>query len=1029
MEKQIKHAVDDEMYHIMKEYPSNHDLFKKSLVKYLVSTSQEKCQLHKFCEYDKMEPYREVEARLPMPFPLGTSADYTARNLKKKRGNIKVVVTEEALDDWQAQCLNVPYERLLAYLENQRQGRKNQQVGRESTIQDKQRSLIMKRQQQIINNFNLMKGSVFYWYHQDAKSVVIESEEHPLKRPDIDLSGSYDFRKIKKDIQDTQVLKKFSQQQRDLIRDIGGLPAKTLINIKKTRDRTKRNPNPFKLQEKSNISIHENKTIQQVESNINKSKLNQTTIDDRQYKTLKETLDTTRQSKRLQSAIQSHNRRRHNNSLTYNTTNETYQDNKKHPQDFWITDNAGYTVQSLHNMTLTMSEQNFYSTFTKRDATQNVQNIFEQSKKEAIEEYIINKAQYHTNYPPNLKQPLLNVKPQIQNKARSSVIINSQLRQEQKLDRSIVNELRVDDEIDQREPVVNLEVDKRKIKIDKLPVEMKPSAKVRNKRLDFNDPDFWFIKGYDHFKDFQLESAIDSYRQAIRIQRFQMASKWYSYAIQIEKDKYEAYLGLCLCQFKDGNASDALTSAEKGIQILKEKNIDHSYDETLGYLQYLQATCLKFLKRYGESEKIYFQLLKNFNREEGNKIAKYIFGMILMPIEVNRKKIMEYVEGFQGILEQYEAENVDRRKLIQFYLDPTDKSHKYLFDNEDPKWIDKHKPTVIKTLRQISFFQRFNIKRQREIMDTMKLKIYQKNQVLFFEAKEVYVIVSGSILMKNHERNVMLPQTYAKFMEGDILNFHQENSEIFNSVETWFFCQVDTEVAIFELEYFETIWKDLQQNDKLVLKNIISCHHMFNKLNDLTLMTLVFEMFEIRKYQKGEIIVTQSKQAPTNTVYRGYYDLRISKIAQDIKKRKKGVQDINSNKQSQMKTISTDQGDQLFKNQKSAAEYQKDQQLSPEKQQQEPEIAKKEIDEQTNEFEKEPEGIYIIDQGKCRIIHKQDQFESKILRRLDFFGECDLLKVIFVMKQYCQQREDISMLAYLFSNRYGVDIKEYANYY
>jgi len=28
---------------------------------------------------------------------------------------------------------------------------------------------------------------------------------------------------------------------------------------------------------------------------------------------------------------------------------------------------------------------------------------------------------------------------------------------------------------------------------------------------------------------------------------------------------------------------------------------------------------------------------KTFNREEGNKIAKYIFGMILMPLETNRK--------------------------------------------------------------------------------------------------------------------------------------------------------------------------------------------------------------------------------------------------------------------------------------------------------------------------------------------------------------------------------------------------------
>lgn len=37
------------------------------------------------------------------------------------------------------------------------------------------------------------------------------------------------------------------------------------------------------------------------------------------------------------------------------------------------------------------------------------------------------------------------------------------------------------------------------------------------KRLNFGESDFWFIKGYDHFKEIQLDSAIDAYRQAIRI--------------------------------------------------------------------------------------------------------------------------------------------------------------------------------------------------------------------------------------------------------------------------------------------------------------------------------------------------------------------------------------------------------------------------------------------------------------------------------------------------------------------------------
>lgn len=57
-------------------------------------------------------------------------------------------------------------------------------------------------------------------------------------------------------------------------------------------------------------------------------------------------------------------------------------------------------------------------------------------------------------------------------------------------------------------------------------------------------------------------------------------------------------------------------------------------------------------------------------------------------------------------------------------------------------------------------------------MKIMNLKLYPKQTLLFFEPNSVYVVVSGSILMKNHERNIMLPQTMSKFGEGDILNFH-----------------------------------------------------------------------------------------------------------------------------------------------------------------------------------------------------------------------------------------------------------------
>ena len=41
--------------------------------------------------------------------------------------------------------------------------------------------------------------------------------------------------------------------------------------------------------------------------------------------------------------------------------------------------------------------------------------------------------------------------------------------------------------------------------------------------------------------------------------------------------------------------------------------------------------------------------------------------MILMPMETNRKKLLQYVEEFKAIMELFDSDQ-DRRELSQYYL-------------------------------------------------------------------------------------------------------------------------------------------------------------------------------------------------------------------------------------------------------------------------------------------------------------------------------------------------------------------------
>jgi len=43
------------------------------------------------------------------------------------------------------------------------------------------------------------------------------------------------------------------------------------------------------------------------------------------------------------------------------------------------------------------------------------------------------------------------------------------------------------------------------------------------------------------------------------------------------------------------------------------------------------------------------------------------------------------------------------------------------------------------------------------MLQEMDLQVFKPNELIFFEKNKVYVIVSGNILMKNHDKSIQLP--------------------------------------------------------------------------------------------------------------------------------------------------------------------------------------------------------------------------------------------------------------------------------
>ena len=138
--------------------------------------------------------------------------------------------------------------------------------------------------------------------------------------------------------------------------------------------------------------------------------------------------------------------------------------------------------------------------------------------------------------------------------------------------------------------------------------------------------------------------------------------------------------------------------------------------------------------------------------------------------------------------------------------------------------------------------------------------------------------------MKTHEDNLLLPATCAKFGTGDILNFLQDKSELFNSLETWFYAQVESEIAVFSKSYFQKMWdEDIMTKELRMFGSLVRSWELFQSLSNLTIMIMVSEIFKIKTFKKDQVILLQSRFSPTNSFFRQYYETRLSKFAETLR--------------------------------------------------------------------------------------------------------------------------------------------------
>ena len=149
-----------------------------------------------------------------------------------------------------------------------------------------------------------------------------------------------------------------------------------------------------------------------------------------------------------------------------------------------------------------------------------------------------------------------------------------------------------------------------------------------------------------------------------------------------------------------GQYLECLDSINSGIKIELSNNkkidkINKNLEKPL--LWYIRLLWNLKLWRYDEVQEDYDFLAPAVKTKEGQQLCKYIFGIILLPVEVDRKRIIDCIEGLNDIWNYYEKSNEQTRILNKHYF-------------YDGGWEKNKTLLAAKKLWELSFFKRFDPK-------------------------------------------------------------------------------------------------------------------------------------------------------------------------------------------------------------------------------------------------------------------------------------------------------------------------------
>ncbi|CDW89030.1 tpr domain containing protein [Stylonychia lemnae] len=528
--------------------------------------------------------------------------------------------------------------------------------------------------------------------------------------------------------------------------------------------------------------------------------------------------------------------------------------------------------------------------------------------------------------------------------------------------------------------------------------QIQPDNKKTRQQV-FQDAEFWLTKGFLMQRSEGTEVALDYYKHGIRVNPWNFpcvynlacvyshlnqnnnARKWFNLAIKIAPNEADSYFGSAISSFK-------LRDYKSALQTLQSKPEFST----------------------PESEREYKSLERQLKLQEGKQLIKYVFSIMILPLQTDKKLIEDYLDNYLEIQNQY---NTDI--CIDIPLSAS-------LDNLNQRGRWSNMSLALETMKNLKFLQNIPLDELENLIPKTTLKQVRLGDLIFVEEK-IVLVLNGRLILRVHEGPGLNHKIVGQFSQGSILGFKQGDKGISCDSNSWIIC-ASKEAFILEIDekiYTKMLAAQKKQETEirlLVLQNV----QLFKQLFPLTQKRIVYEYGYIKRFEKGEMILPHHPRSALNLNWVEYYkDFNQNKLQKEIEKNLndsdliaqpgkiispsvyEGYMKALSRKKQNTELLTTIKRSTGFNNQIRKIMFKNisdgvmniltanSARLSTNN------------DKQFNSLssfggklkyyiEKRP--IMIIMQGKCKVVNNFDSYDVATLKRGDIFGESDFLRNI-----------------------------------